>query len=173
MLFNQYLIKPLIICVMTVLMSACVAEDNNKQKKPVTLQIGQAVIIDVFKTPSCGCCGKWITHLEDNGFQVIAHNKNDLSLLKKEKGIPAYYQSCHTGVSQDGYVFEGHIPAHIIARFLQDKPVDAIGLTVPAMPVGSPGMEVGDKFMPYDVLMLRVDGTVTHYARVATQKEQY
>ncbi|NOX09245.1 MAG: DUF411 domain-containing protein [Gammaproteobacteria bacterium] len=154
---------------------ACASEndDGRQQQQVIAPQADKSPVLEVYKRASCGCCGKWITHMETNGYQVIAHNLEDLSALKREKGVPAYYQSCHTAVSETGYVFEGHIPARIVQQFLAEKPAGAIGLTVPAMPVGSPGMEVGKKFMPYDVLMLKADGTVARYAHIDTQEEQY
>ena len=76
------------------------------------------------------------------------------------------YRSCHTGVSEDGYIFEGHIPSQYIAQFLSEDHPNAIGLSVPGMPVGSPGMEIGNRFMPYDVLILYKDGTSRVFAEV-------
>ena len=76
------------------------------------------------------------------------------------------YRSCHTAVSSDGYIFEGHIPSEYITQFLTEKPANALGLSVPGMPHGSPGMEVGNHFMPYDVLVLFKDGTSKVYAQV-------
>lgn len=130
-------------------------------------------ILTVYKSKSCNCCGKWAEHIEANHFKTAIINSNNLFSLKVEKGIPTSLQSCHTAVSSEGYVFEGHVPAKYIAQFLAQKPADAIGLTVPAMPLGSPGMEQGDNFMPYGVLLLMADGTTSIYANVATQKEQY
>ena len=79
------------------------------------------------------------------------------------------YRSCHTTVSSDGFVFEGHIPSKYVEQFLSEKHTDAIGLSVPGMPMGSPGMEVGDRFMPYDVLILFKDGSSKVYAEVNTK----
>ena len=128
--------------------------------------------------PSCGCCKKWIEHLSadntgDHEFKVYAHNNSKLEQLKANKGIAPRYQSCHTALSIEGYVFEGHIPAKIIKQFLANKPSDAIGLSVPGMPAGSPGMEMGNRFSPYDVLLLRKDGSSEIYAHITLQKEQY
>lgn len=101
-------------------------------------------LLTVYKDANCGCCEKWLTHISERGFSVSAHNINNLYEFKQSKGIPASMQSCHTAVSSQGYVFEGHVPAKFISRFLATPPKDAIGLTVPAMPVGSPGMEYQD-----------------------------
>jgi len=129
--------------------------------------------LNVFKTPTCGCCGKWVEHIQENGFATIVKNMQNLGGLKSEKGIRPNYQSCHTGVSQDGYVFEGHVPAKFIKQFLASPEKDAIGLSVPAMPVGSPGMEMGTKFHKYQVLVLFKDGTSKVFATVNSPKDQY
>ncbi|KAA9133244.1 DUF411 domain-containing protein [Marinihelvus fidelis] len=127
----------------------------------------------VYKSPTCGCCVKWVDHVEAAGFTATTEHPADLLALKDDKGIPARSRSCHTGVTPSGYVFEGHVPARFILQFLADPPANAIGLAVPAMPVGSPGMEVGDRFMPYDVQLLMADGTTTVFARVETAADQY
>jgi len=88
-------------------------------------------------------------------------------------GIKPNYRSCHTAVTRNGFAFEGHVPAKFIKQFLAEKHNNAIGLSVPAMPVGSPGMEVGERFMPYNVLILFKDGTSEVYAEVKTYEEQF
>ena len=130
-------------------------------------------VLTVYKNPSCGCCKKWISHINMVGFETITHNRNDLSELKSDKGIAPRYRSCHTAVSKEGYIFEGHVPAKYVTKFLAEKPNDAIGLSVPGMPMGSPGMEMGDRFMPYQVLLLKKDGSSEVYAFVQSSKEQY
>ncbi len=130
-------------------------------------------VLTVYKRPTCQCCGKWVSHIKESGFQVETINRRDLSDLKIDRGIQQRYQSCHTAISKNGYVFEGHIPAKFIQQFLQEKPKGAIGLSVPAMPVGTPGMEYRNKFMPYQVLLLKADGSAETYARVNSQEEQY
>lgn len=131
--------------------------------------------LSVYKTQQCGCCGKWITHMENSGFHIDAHNLNaiELSALKDKHTIHNHYQSCHTGVYQDKYVFEGHVPAKFITQFLLEKPEGAIGLAVPAMPVGTPGMEVGDKFSPYEIILLKNDGSHEVYARIDNYEQQF
>ena len=101
------------------------------------------------------------------------HNSKKLAEFKEEKGIAPKFRSCHTAVSKDGYVFEGHIPAKFIQQFLNEKPEGAIGLSVPGMPLGSPGMEVGNKFSPYQVLQLNIDGSSSIYASINNAQEQY
>jgi hypothetical protein len=111
----------------------------------------------VYKSPLCGCCSKWVAHLRDNNFNVTEVNVDDVTLYKKQFSVPARIGSCHTAVI-DGYVIEGHVPAADILTLLKDRP-DILGLTVPGMPLGSPGMEVGDKFQSYDVLIMNKDGS--------------
>ena len=120
----------------------------------------------VHKTPTCGCCKKWVKHLEANNFSTMIKDHQNLQKVKEQHSIKPKYQSCHTAVSQDGYVFEGHIPSKFIKQFLANPEANAIGLSVPGMPLGSPGMEVEGRFMPYDVLVLYKDGSSRVYAEV-------
>ena len=120
----------------------------------------------VHKTPTCGCCKKWVKHLEDNSFTAMVKDHQNLQEIKEQHSIKPKYQSCHTAVSEEGYVFEGHIPSKFIKQFLAGPEADAIGLSVPGMPLGSPGMEVQGRFTPYDVLLLHQDGSSKVYARV-------
>jgi len=129
--------------------------------------------LTVYKSATCGCCKKWVDHLQQQGFKVETLNSNDLPAIKDKFSIGKQYRSCHTAVSPDNYVFEGHIPAKVIARFLKEKPKGALGLAVPAMPVGSPGMEVKNKFLPYLVLLLKQDGSTSEYTKINRQYSQY
>ncbi len=133
----------------------------------------EGTVLQVLKDPSCGCCAGWVDHVSDRGFAAQISHPADLTGEKLKLGIKPQYHSCHTAVSEEGYVFEGHIPANIIQRFMAEKPSDAIGLAVPGMPMGSPGMEIGDQFQAYDVLVLKADGSSQVYAHVASQAEQY
>lgn len=126
----------------------------------------------VYKRSTCGCCKEWISHLENDGFDAVARDTVDLNAIKERYDIAPEHQSCHTAVSPEGYVFEGHIPARYVRAFLADPPDDAIGLAVPAMPLGSPGMEVGDRFTPYEVLLLRTDGSSEVFASVESPAQQ-
>lgn len=135
--------------------------------------VQSGTVLQVLKDPSCGCCTAWIDHMSDRGFVSQISHPADLNGEKLKLGIAPQYQSCHTAISEEGYVFEGHIPANIIQRFMAEMPSDAIGLAVPGMPMGSPGMEIGDQFQPYDVLVLNNDGSSAVYAHIATQAEQY
>lgn len=117
----------------------------------------------VYKTPTCGCCAKWVDHMRQNGFNVMVTDLNDLSTIKQKHGVPARLQSCHTGVV-NGFVIEGHVPAADVKRLLEDKPA-VTGLTVPGMPAGSPGMEVpGIRTPAYQVLTFDKAGATKVFA---------
>ena len=120
----------------------------------------------VHKTPTCGCCKKWMKHLKENGFNIDPQDHQNLNGIKDMHNIKPEYRSCHTAVSSDGFIFEGHIPSKYIKQFLSENHDDAIGLSVPGMPLGSPGMEFDNRFMPYDVLILYKDGSSKVYAEV-------
>lgn len=117
-------------------------------------------VIDVYKTAQCGCCSEWVEHLKANGFTVKAVNVENPSDYREKAGIPDQLGSCHTGMVK-GYAIEGHVPAADIKRLLEHKP-KARGLAVPAMPLGSPGME-GPRKDPYDVLLVGPNGRTTVY----------
>ena len=108
----------------------------------------------------------WMKHLEENGFNPYPQDHQNLQEIKDMYNIDQKYRSCHTAVSSDGFVFEGHIPSKFITQFLSEDHPNAIGLSVPGMPLGSPGMDAGDLFMPYEVLILYKDGTSKVYAEV-------
>lgn len=129
--------------------------------------------LEVYKSPTCGCCEEWISHLQSHGLKSNIHHPDDLNAIKNRYKISPKYQSCHTAVSPDGYVFEGHIPALVITRFLAEKPEGAIGLAVPGMPVGSPGMEMGERFTPYDVLLLKSDGSSEVYICITSLTQTF
>jgi hypothetical protein len=113
--------------------------------------------IEVWTGPSCGCCHGWIDHLKANGFEVTTHDGGNTD-ARARLGMPIDYGSCHTGVVE-GYALEGHVPAREVARLLAERP-DAIGLSVPGMPRGSPGMESPSHDL-YDVLLVLRDGRAT------------
>lgn len=123
-----------------------------------------AASIEVWKSATCECCGAWVKHLEANGFtvKVNAAEPGALASLKRQAGIGDKLASCHTAMI-DGYVIEGHVPATDIERLVVERP-QAIGLAVPGMPVGSPGMEQGAEFEPYDVLLIKKDGSTETFA---------
>ena len=111
--------------------------------------------IEVYKSASCGCCGEWVKHLRANGFVVRAHDVAEPSLYREKFGVPERLGACHTATT-GGYAIEGHVPAREIKRLLAERP-KAKGLAVPAMPMGSPGME-GPRRDPYDVLLFDARG---------------
>ena len=123
----------------------------------------QATIIDVYKDPTCGCCSKWVEHLRNQGFTVRTTDKGDLDPFKASHHVPRQAQSCHTALVQ-GYVLEGHVPAGDVQRLLKEHPA-IVGLAVPGMPIGSPGMEMpGSKVQPYDVIAFDREGRTRVFA---------
>ncbi len=124
-------------------------------------------LIEVWKDPNCGCCQDWIAHMEQNGFAVKVHNTGN-NAIRTRLGLPQKLGSCHTARVQ-GYVLEGHVPATEVQRLLHTRP-RALGLAVPGMPVGSPGMDgavYAGRRDPYDVLLVRLDGTTEVFRRYA------
>ena len=130
-----------------------------------TAAAGAASVIEVLSTSGCGCCVGWVRHLEENGYATDVRQlpMGELMQRKLALGLRPGLTSCHTGLI-DGYVIEGHVPAREVARLLAERP-EAVGLVVPDMPYGSPGMgEPGADADPYDVLLLRRDGTTEVFA---------
>lgn len=122
--------------------------------------------VDVWKTPTCGCCKDWVSHLEGNGFDVTVHHVSDAAKRDQRArlGLAEQYGSCHTALV-NGYVVEGHVPARDIHRLLKERP-RAVGISVPGMPVGSPGMdgpEYGGRKDPYAVLLVQRNGSASVY----------
>lgn len=120
-----------------------------------------ADLITVWKTPNCGCCKDWVAHLQRNGFKVVTNDVPDTAPMRQKLGLPAKFGSCHTA-QLGAYVLEGHVPATEVRRLLREKP-KAVGLAVPGMPVGSPGMEMGESRDAYDVLLVLADGSSRVY----------
>lgn len=112
-------------------------------------------LIKVYRDPDCSCCHRWIEHLRRNGYQVEDHKTGRLNLIKQELNIPSRLASCHTA-TVDGYIIEGHVPASDIRRLLNERP-NIHGLSVPGMPIGSPGMEMGDRSDAYSVIGFDAD----------------
>lgn len=136
-------------------------------------QVGMAAIqletVTVWKTPTCGCCKDWVIHLRKEGFNVVANDVPDTAPIRQKLGLPAKFGSCHTA-QVGGYVIEGHVPASEVKRLLREKPA-AIGLAVPGMPVGSPGMEMKGDMLgvrdAYDVVLVTRDGSSRVYKSYA------
>ena len=123
--------------------------------------------VDVWKSPSCGCCQLWVEHLQASGFSVQVHDVGNTA-ARRRLGVDLKYGSCHTA-TVGGYVVEGHVPAADILRLLRERPA-ALGLAVPGMPIGSPGMdgpEYGGRRDAYAVLLLQKDGTASIFNQYA------
>ena len=113
----------------------------------------------VYRSPSCGCCGVWVEHAKKHGFKIEDLKTEEMEAIKQQHNVPAELASCHTTII-DGYVMEGHIPADDIKRFLAEKPDDLVGLAVPGMPIGTPGMEARDMKQPFQVLAFNDKGEI-------------
>ena len=128
------------------------------QQKPA------APLVEVFKSPTCGCCANWVEIMRKNGFIVRTTDLNDMTQIKKSRGVPADVQSCHTAVV-NGYVIEGHVPPADVHRLLKEKPAVA-GIAVGGMPIGSPGMESPYvKAEPYNVMSFDKSGATRVFAK--------
>ncbi|GAA5135829.1 DUF411 domain-containing protein [Thalassotalea piscium] len=172
MFSNKLTLLFFIIAMPLALLAGC--SDNTAVTKNVITQKHEAITLAIHKSPLCGCCNDWINHVNSHGFQSIVHDEDNVSTVKDKMGIEPRYRSCHTAISENGYAFEGHVPAKFIQQFLNETHAnDVIGLSVPAMPVGTPGMEVDDRFDPYRILLLKSDGSYEIYAEVHTYEEQF
>ncbi|MFP3920461.1 MAG: DUF411 domain-containing protein [Dichotomicrobium sp.] len=116
-------------------------------------------VVEMTKHPNCGCCTKWADHMREAGFKVEVTETERMWGVKRMAGVPKDLDSCHTA-KIGGYIVEGHVPAEDVKRLLRSSP-DVRGLSVPGMPIGSPGMEVGDQTEPYDVLTFDAEGETT------------
>ena len=151
--------KYLSLLIFTLALSAESSQLNTQMTNPLMELI-------VHKTPTCGCCKMWVNHMENNGFAINTQDHQSLLKIKDNLKIEPQFRSCHTAVSSEGYFFEGHIPGKYVSKFLKENNPKAIGLSVPGMPLGSPGMEVEGRFTPYDVLIHFRDGTTKVYAEI-------
>lgn len=152
-------------------LEAASVEETAHAATPVTqgemavAEVGTKPLVTVYKRSTCGCCSKWIEHLEGAGYAVEAVDRDaDLHVVKDSLGLPPDLSSCHTGVV-DGYVVEGHVPAEHVDRLLEERP-DLLGIAVPGMPIGSPGMEAGDQRDAYNVLAVDRNGEAAIYASI-------
>jgi hypothetical protein len=118
----------------------------------------------VYKSPTCGCCRKWVEHLQKSGYTVTSHDVPDVNVYKKRYAVPDELASCHTAIVTSGYVVEGHVPADVIDKFVSEAPKDVIGIAVPGMPEGSPGMETGTT-EKYDIVAFDKTGKTRVFAR--------
>ena len=151
-----------LLCTLVLALPSLATAQQAANTSPVS-RSGALPTIDVHRSPSCGCCMKWVAHLQGAGFKVNVHNEDDMQAIKTSLGVPDDKRSCHTG-KVGGYFIEGHVPAADIKRLLKERP-KASGLAVPGMPVGSPGMEMpsGVK-QPYTVDLVAKDGSSRVYA---------
>ena len=133
---------------------------------PALSASAQAPTIIVHKAPNCGCCGGWVQHLKEAGFAVTVEETAVLRAIRKRLGVPADLAACHTAEIA-GYIIEGHVPAPAIRQLLEKRPV-AVGLAVPGMPVGSPGMEGGAP-QKYDVILFGATGRETFMQFIGSQ----
>ena len=134
----------------------------------VSSQSGKAAAnkpsVAVFKSPTCGCCAKWNEHMTAAGYAVTSRDMTDMTAVKDEHRVPSSLRSCHTALVS-GYVIEGHVPADVVAKLLAERPAGVVGIAVPGMPAGSPGMESADGFKtPYQVMAFTQDGLSRVYA---------
>ncbi|MBO9716183.1 MAG: DUF411 domain-containing protein [Pseudoxanthomonas sp.] len=160
-----------LVVAMAALVSACapasapaaVADARATTSAQATTATSALPQVEVFKSPSCGCCSGWVDHLRQAGFPVRVHETDALEPLRKQLGIPYGKGSCHTAMV-DGYVIEGHVPAADIQRLLAEHP-NVRGLALPGMPAGSPGMEVPDGHVQaYTVERIEHDGSTRTWA---------
>lgn len=148
-------------CVAALLMIG--AGGVHAQKKPATPAAKKATTIKVVSSPTCGCCGLWVKHMEAAGFTVEREQREDLESAPIRKRVPEQLKSCHT--AQVGkYLVEGHVPANLVQRLLKEQPAGVLGIAVPGMPIGSPGME-GPNPRPYSIVAFKADGTTYEFAR--------
>jgi hypothetical protein len=136
------------------------AHTGGTARVPGASAAASALLAVVYKTPTCGCCAKWVDHLRAGGFTVEVHDMESVDPVKAELGVPGALASCHTA-RVGGYVFEGHVPADVIQRVLREKP-QITGVAVPGMPMGSPGME-GSYKDPYDIVAFDGNGKTSVY----------
>ena len=121
-----------------------------------------AKAMKVYRSPSCGCCGGWVDHLRGAGFEVAVEMIDDVSPIAQRLGVPDALRSCHTGEIA-GYFVEGHVPASDVERLLREQPV-ARGIAVPGMPIGSPGMEMGERREAFQTLLVNGQGAISVFA---------
>jgi len=128
------------------------------EQENVQAKASETIEIEVYRSPTCGCCSKWIKHLQENQFVVKDFVTNDVQVIKDKYGVPSNMSSCHTAIV-DGYVVEGHVPAADIKKLLKVKS-KVIGISVPGMPVGTPGMDMGGRKDPYQVVSFDKENNV-------------
>ena len=147
---------------LAVVASGCTFATSTENASPAA-PAAESPLLVVHKSPTCGCCSLWVDHMKQAGFRAEIQLSDNVEPVKRRVGVPAGYGSCHTA-EVDGYFVEGHVPAEDVQRLLKERP-DALGLTVPGMPMGSPGMELpSGEVRPYTVFLVHRDGTVSPFA---------
>jgi hypothetical protein len=153
MLTNRFArVVPAIVGLVALAAAAGMAQQQPSSAKPT---------LTVYKSPTCGCCSMWAEHMRRAGFDVKQINVDDLDAVKRTYGVPPALGSCHTGLV-NGYVVEGHVPADAVLRMLKEKP-QIVGIAVPGMPIGSPGMEQGSRRDPYSIMSFDKAGKTAVY----------
>ena len=123
----------------------------------------KAAVLNIYKSPYCGCCGAWVEHIKSSGIRAVVREMEDVSPIAKKAGVPDKVRSCHTATI-DGYFVEGHVPATDIRKLLRERP-KARGIAVPGMPIGSPGMEQGGRKDAFNTLIVDRSGAVRVFSR--------
>ncbi|NQZ32732.1 MAG: DUF411 domain-containing protein [Oceanospirillaceae bacterium] len=147
--------------------AATTTTDTVKLEQPASTS--KKIHLNIHKDPNCGCCKAWVSQLPKT-FSSSVHNTSNVSAIKDKVKVPNRLRSCHTAISDSGFFFEGHIPNQAIKSFLASPPKAALGLAVPGMPIGSPGMEVGNKTMRYPIYQVNKDGSHSIYAYATGSK---
>ena len=144
---------------------------QSPSKAPVEKSAMAAPLV-VYKSPTCGCCGAWVEHIENAGVSTSVIEDADMNEVKNRFQLPVEARSCHTAIYKD-YFFEGHVPPALVQTFINNPPENAKGLVVPGMPIGSAGMEDGDKFQPYKVWVMLANGEFEEYASIDSYNQQF
>ena len=154
------------LCLFVYLPEGLLVSGNNALASSLSVDnVAAPYKLTVFRSPTCGCCGDWLDYMKTEGFQIKDNVTEDMDTVKQTYGVSKGLDSCHTALI-DGYVVEGHVPANDVRRLLSERP-NVAGITAPGMPMGSPGMEVGES--PEERLRQRVDD-YTVYAFTAENK---
>ncbi|MDD5036332.1 MAG: DUF411 domain-containing protein [Methylococcaceae bacterium] len=156
---ERIVLKKTFLLLTIVMQSACA--ENSAWDKP-TAALAEPTGMTVYRSPSCGCCGQWVTHMQKQGFTIKEIQSEQMDAIKQKLGVPKALQSCHTA-SVKGYTVEGHVPAADVKKLLLTQP-KATGLAAPGMPTGSPGMEMGGRKDKFSVLIFDPQGHTERFA---------
>lgn len=156
---------PLVGLLALVLLAACAAPASSPPtgEQPADSEVTGTRVMTVYKSPTCGCCTDWVDYVEEHDYTVEVEMVDDIAVVKNEHNIPQSVWSCHTALV-DGYIVEGHVPIAEIERLLTERPA-VMGIAVPRMPIGSPGMEIaGSPAEPFDVVTFDTTGITEVFA---------